>query len=126
MTKYLPGDHVVIFNDNRHEVGLVTNVRKRKNAVAGYDVRTERGSALPIVPIGKSKSKTALYIDAEMTDIWRQSGGTTNLYIDKNVGHTRANYSNTIALRLDGDDGKVGHFEKYHDFIFPTIGARSY
>jgi hypothetical protein len=29
-------------------------------------------------------------------------------------------------MRIDGDDGKVGNFEKYNDLIFPTIGARSY
>jgi hypothetical protein len=124
MTKYLPGDHVVIFNDMRYEVGLVTNVRKKKNSVAGYDVRTERGSAIPIIPVGKSR--TGIYIDPILTEVWRNSGSTTNMYIDKKFGHTRANYNNQIQSRVDGDDGKVGHFEKYNDFVFPTIGARSY
>lgn len=124
MSKYVQGDHVVILNEGRYEIGLVTNVRKKKNAIVGYDIRTERGSGLPLVTV--SKSRTGTYIDPQMTQMWLDNGGFTHMYVDKNLGHTRANYSSHVQMRLDGDDGKVGHFEKYNDLIFPTIGARSY
>jgi len=129
MSKYVVGDHVVVNNDGRFEVGLVTNVRKKKNQVIGYDVRTERGSGLPIVQV--DKRKTTYWIDSRMSAAWNNEHpnqlDATNLRMTK-VGHTRWNmsyYAESYA-RIDGDSGKVGHYEKYNDFIFPTIGPRSY
>jgi len=129
MSKYVVGSYVVVNNDGRYEVGLVTNVRRKKNQIVGYDVRTERGSGLPIVQV--DKHKTTYWIDSRMTDAWNAEHpnqlDATNLRMTK-VGHTRSNMSYDVEAnaRIDGDSGKVGHYEKYHDFIFPTIGARSY
>lgn len=129
MSKYVVGSYVVVHNDGRNEIGLVTNVRRKKNQVSGYDVRTERGSGLPIVQVDKPKN--TYYIDSTLTEVWNSANtntlNATNLRMTK-VGHTRANMSYNVEAnaRIDGDSGKVGHYEKYHDFIFPTIGPRSY
>jgi len=57
--------------------------------------------------------------------MWLDNGGVTNMYIDKSVGHTRANYN--PSLTLEPDSGwEMGQFEKYNDMLFPVIGARSW
>ena len=129
MTSYKVNDLVVVRNHGRIEVGVVTNKRLVKSndaaaKVAGYDVRTERGSALPLVGIDRKKSN--ITIDSNLSAIWLESGGTSNLHVHKNVGHTRANYHEDMQLWLEGDDGKPGHYEKANDFIFNVQGARSY
>ena len=124
MSKFNVGDKVVVNNDTRLEIGLITNLRKKKNVTAGYDIRTERGSALILVPVDKPKS--IFFIDSHLTRVWLENGGTNNMYIDSNFGHTRANYNASIDLLPDGINGNVGHYEKRCDFVYPTIGARSY
>ena len=129
MSNYKVNDLVVIRNYDRIEVGVVTNKRPVKSnnvagKIAGYDVRTERGSALPVVGVVRKKSN--ITIDSVLTETWLQNGGTSNLHVHKNVGHTRSNYRADMVLWLEGDDGKPGHYEKANDFIFNVQGARSF
>ena len=127
--KYKVGDHVVVRNYDRHEIGVVTNKRTSKGTASSgktvaYDIRTERGSALPIVCVDKNRAN--ITIDSKLTDSWVGSDSDTSLHVHKNVGHLRANYSPDIIRSLDGDNGKIGHYEKANDFIFNVQGARSY
>ena len=129
MANYKVNDLVVIRNYDRIEVGVVTNKRTVKSndvagKITGYDIRTERGSALPTVGVDRKKSN--ITIDSELTALWLTNGGTSNLHVHKNVGHTRANYRSDMQLWLEGDNGKPGHYEKANDFIFNVQGARSY
>ena len=129
MSNYKVNDLVVIRNYDRIEVGVVTNKRPVKSnnvagKIAGYDVRTERGSALPVVGVDRKKSN--ITIDSVLTETWLQNGGTSNLHVHKNVGHTRSNYRADMVLWLEGDDGKPGHYEKANDFIFNVQAARSF
>ena len=129
MSNYKVNDLVVIRNYDRIEVGVVTNKPPVKSnnvagKIAGYDVRTERGSALPVVGVDRKKSN--ITIDSVLTETWLQNGGTSNLHVHKNVGHTRSNYRADMVLWLEGDDGKPGHYEKANDFIFNVQGARSF
>ena len=133
---YRMGDLVVVkstdWNKNvKYEVGMITNVRYATQLTKKtYDVRTEAGSALIYTGVDEPKSRQTIL--SSVTDAWIENGGTNNMWIHKRDGHTRANYSNDINLRYDGqsnDDGStllVGQFEKYNDFNFPTQGPRSF
>ena len=69
-----------------------------------------------------------------MTNAWNKAlekGDVTktNLFAKDNVGHTRHNYADDIVskgLKFDGEGGNMGHMEKKNDFVFPTIGPRSF
>ena len=83
-----------------------------------------------IIP-GKECSPSG--VDSVLTNAWIANGGSNNMWIHKRDGHTRANYSENVNLRYDGqsNDSKdsvllVGQFEKYNDFVFPTQGPRSF
>ena len=115
---YTEGNIVVFRNDDKYNVGIVTNVRKKKNQVLGYDIRSERGGGYTLVQVDKEKSKYS--IDSNLTDIFMQDTDTpTKLYIDKSLGHTRANYNEDVEMTID-------HYEKCADFSFPVVGPRSF
>ena len=114
----------------KYEVGMITNKRYATQLTkTTYDIRTEAGTALIYTGVDEPKSKQT--IESSITTAWLENGGTNNMWIHKRDGHTRANYSNNIKLRYDGQDNKegtlvVGQFEKYNDFVFPTQGPRSF
>lgn len=137
MAKYQVNDKVVFKYEGTNQIGVITNVRTAKTG-GGYDIRSEKGSAFVMVPVDPTGNgqkatfrRTYAYIDSALTDVWNNSDSTTNLHVNKNVGHTRANYSENVKLRIDGtfEEGStllVGHFEKYNNFIFPPQGPRSF
>ena len=125
----------------KYEVGMITNKRYATNLTkTTYDIRTEGGSALIYTSVDEPKSKQTIV--SNITDAWISNGGTNNMWIHKRDGHTRANYTEGMKLRYDGqtiskeknDTSKssntppllVGQFEKYNDFHFPTQGPRSF
>jgi len=114
----------------KYEVGIITNKRYATNLTkTTYDVRTEAGTALIFTSVDEPKSRQTIV--SSITDAWIENGGTNNMWIHNRDGHTRANYSNDIKLRYDGQENKegtlvVGQFEKYNDFNFPTQGPRSF
>ena len=136
MKRYEVNDKVVFKFEGTNQIGVITNVRPAKQG-GGYDIRSEKGSGFIMVPVDpkgngeKAKfRRTYAYIDSALTDSIASSINT-NLYVNKNIGHTRANFGKNIDLRLDGDiknDSvlRVGHFEKYNDFVFPPQGPRSF
>ena len=56
---------------------------------------------------------------SKLTQIWTNTGGDNNMWVDRSLGHTIANYSPELELN-------EFHFEKNNDFVFKTIGPRSY
>jgi hypothetical protein len=137
-TNYHVRDFVVVktkgWDGNvKYEVGMITNVHyQTQTTQKSYDIRTEAGAGLLYVPVDGNK-RCKLYISSSATKAWLENGGTTNMWIHKRDGHTRANYSKDIKLRYDGqanpDQGSilvVGQFEKYNNFVFPTQGPRSF
>lgn len=115
---YTEGNIVVVRIEDTNHVGIVTNVQKKKNQIIGYDVRTERGGGYSMVQIDKPKSKYS--IDSALTSVFMQNTDEpTKLYIDKSLGHTRANYSEDVEMTID-------HYEKCADFSFPVVGPRSF
>jgi hypothetical protein len=109
MKKYEVNDKVVFKFEDTNQIGVITNVRPQKDG-GGYDIRSEKGSGFILVPVdpggngekAKYRRKYA-YIDSKLTEAWIGSDSTTNLHVNKNIGHTRANYSKNIKLRVDGD-----------------------
>ncbi len=134
MVKYEVNDKVVFRCNDINEVAVVTNVRRYKKTITGYDIRSEKGSGYILVQIDtkltpKKREKRGEYpiIDSKLTAAWNESNSTTNLFAKENIGHTRQNFSKDIALHFDGEGaGNVQHFEKRNDLLFPTQGARSY
>ena len=136
MKKYNVNDKVVFKHKGEYQVGVVTGASKTKDSITGYYVRSERGSAYSLVPVDKKRRKGYDYavIDSAMTAAWNKAvengdATKTNLYAKENVGHTRHNYSDNIiakGLRFDGEGGNMGHMEKRNDFVFPTVGPRSF
>jgi hypothetical protein len=141
--------------DVKYEIGMITNVRYATQLTKKtYDIRTEGGSAFIYTSVDEPKSKQT--ISSPFTNAWIADGGSNNMWIHKRDGHTRANYSENVELRFDGESSKakaeaaknevvkidqpkndenkvktlppllVGQFEKYNDFVFPTQGPRSY
>ena len=114
----------------KYEVGIITNKRYATQLTnTTYDIRTEAGTALIFTSVDEPKSRQTIV--SSITEAWLADGGSNNMWIHKRDGHTRANYSNDIKLRYDGQDNKegtlvVGQFEKYNDFNFPTQGPRSF
>jgi len=87
---------------------------------------------VPVDPKGNGMkanyTRTYAYIDSALTAAIADDI-ETNLYVNKNLGHTRANYGENVKLRIDGQEpgnSAVGHFEKYNDFHFPPQGPRSF
>ena len=122
---YVPGDKVVVRAWGKNEIGLITNVRKKKNQILGYDLRTERGSAYCVVSVDKPETKSSISINSTLTAIWHMSvdegnSERTNLYLDKSLGHSTANFNRTTCRPDDR------HYEKCMDFSFPVQGARSF
>lgn len=114
--RYNVGELVIFHYDDKNQVGFVTN-RRTKKGVSTYDIRSESGSAFIIVPVDNKKSP--FYIDSRLTEIFRTNGGRNNMRIDRKFGHTNANYATDIEL-------DEMHYERSSDFIFKTIGPRSY
>jgi len=134
MVEYEVNDRVVFRFNDVNEVAVVTNVRRHKKTVVGYDIRSEKGSGYIIVQVDanlttRQRNKRVEYplIDANLTANWVGSDSETNLFAKENLGHTRQNFPKGMPLFLDGEGpGKVQHFEKRNDFLFPTQGPRSY
>ena len=134
MVEYEVNDRVVFRFNDVNEVAVVTNVRRHKKTVVGYDIRSEKGSGYVIVQVDanlttRQRNKRVEYplIDANLTANWVGSDSETNLFAKENLGHTRQNFPKGMPLFLDGEGpGKVQHFEKRNDFLFPTQGPRSY
>jgi len=134
--KYEVNDKVVFKYEGTNQIGVITNVRDSKKG-GGYDIRSEKGSGLIMVPVDpKGNGEKAkyirkyAYIDSKLTDTIVDNI-STNLHVNKNIGHTRANYSENVKLRIDGqfDEDtilRVGHYEKYNDYLFPPQGPRSF
>jgi hypothetical protein len=128
---------VVFKYKGAYEVGVITGKSKTKDSIVGYYVRSEKGSGYSLVPVDKKRRKgnpDYPVIDSAMTAAWNNAvdkgeATKTNLFAKDGVGHTRHNYSDKIVsegLRFDGEGGGMGHMEKRNDFIFPTIGPRSF
>jgi hypothetical protein len=134
MVEYEVNDKVVFRFNDVNELAVVTNVRRHKNTVTGYDIRSEKGSGYVLVQVDTNLStrqynKRVEYplIDSKLTAAWNDSDSETNLFAKENVGHTRQNFSKDMTLFLDGESaGGVQHFERYNDLIFPTQGPRSF
>lgn len=135
--RYDVDDKVVVKIQGVPQIGVITNVRtadKKKY----YDLRSEAGQGYVLVSIDKCKNKYSeqyAIIDSKLTASWNAALDAgevtpTRLFAKEGVGHTRANYAETIELHHDGEDSKMGsmvqQIEKRNDFIFPTQGARSY
>jgi|DEB19_MinimDraft_3_1074340.scaffolds.fasta_scaffold138083_2 hypothetical protein len=114
--KYNVGELVVFRFDGVNQVGLITN-RRTKKGISTYDIRSEKGSSYLIVPVDAKKSH--FYIDSALTSIFRANDGKNNMRVDRALGHTVANYASDITL-------EDKHYERNNDFVFKTIGARSY
>ena len=116
----------------KYEVGMITNIHYATQLTKKtYDIRTEAGTALLYTGIDEKKSNQTIV--SSITEAWLENGGTNNMWIHKRDGHTRANYSNNVKLRYDGQTTEekgsvllVGQFEKYNNFVFPTQGPRSF
>ena len=122
---YVPGDKVVVRAWGKNEIGLITNVRKKKNQILGYDLRTEKGSAYCVVTVDKPEDKSSISINSTLTAVWHmavENGDSepTNLYLDKSLGHSTANFDRHTCRPDDR------HWEKCADFSFPVQGARSF
>lgn len=114
--KYSAGELVVFTFEDTNQVGLVTN-RRTKKGVSTYDIRSEKGSAYIMVPVDNTKSP--FFINSKLTEIFRINDGKNKMRIDRSLGHTRANYGSDVSL-------EDKHYERSGDFVFKTIGARSY
>jgi len=134
MVEYEVNDKVVFRFNDVNEVAVVTNVRRHKKTVVGYDIRSEKGSGYIIVQVDanlttRQRNKRVEYplIDSKLTAAWIGSDSETNLFAKENVGHTRQNFTKDMVLVLDGEaGGGVQHLEKHNDLIFPTQGPRSF
>ena len=134
MVKYEINDKVVFRYNNVNEVAVVTDVRRHKKVITGYEIRSEKGSGYVIVQVDvnlttRQRNKRTEYpiIDSKLTAAWNGSDSETNLWAKENIGHTRQNFSKNIAVSFDGEnEGLVQHIEKRNDMLFPTQGARSY
>jgi len=117
---YNIGDHVVVRIEDVLQVAIVTNIHRKKNAITGYDVRSEKGSGYCVVSV--DNSKVPYSIDSSLTEVWLHNTTIpSKLSYNRHIGHTRANYSEFVRP-LD----PVQHFEKHGDFTFPVIGERSW
>lgn len=122
---YVEGDIVVLRTYDVNQVGIVTNIRKAKNKIIGYDVRTEKGSAYCICTVDRpltGRDSSAFSINSTLTRSYQESSSRTNLLYDKRMrAHTRANY-NSDLFPLNEDT----QWEKCNDFSFPVQGDRSW
>ena len=134
MVEYEVNDKVVFRFNDVNELAVVTNVRRHKNTVTGYDIRSEKGSGYVLVQVDanlttRQRNKRVEYplIDSKLTAAWIGSDSETNLFAKENVGHTRQNFPKGMTLFLDGEGpGGIQHFERHNDLIFPTQGPRSF
>ena len=80
---YNIGDQVVVRIVDTNQIGIITNIRKKKNQIIGYDLRTERGNAFVVVQVDKPKSTYS--IDSQLTSFWGlHSDQPSNLHININ------------------------------------------
>ena len=134
MVEYEVNDKVVFRFNDVNEIAVITNVRRHKNTVTGYDIRSEKGSGYVLVQVDanlttRQRNKRVEYplIDSKLTTAWIGSDSETNLFAKENVGHTRQNFNKDMVLVLDGEaGGGVQHFKRHNDLIFPTQGPRSF
>ena len=117
---YVEGDIVVLRVDDVNQIGIVTAVNKIKNRIAGYSVRSEKGSGYYLCSVDNPKSSWS--IDSTLTRSYQESSSRTNLLYDKRMrAHTRANY-NSDLFPLNEDT----QWENCGDYSFPVVGARSF
>ena len=134
MVEYEVNDKVVFQFNNVNEIAVITNIRRHKNTVTGYDIRSEKGSGYVLVQVDanlttRQRNKRVEYplINSKLTAAWIGSDSESNLFAKENVGHTRQNFNKDMVLMLDGEgSGGVQHFERHNDLIFPTQGPRSF
>jgi hypothetical protein len=134
MVEYEVNDKVVFRFNDVNEVAVITNVRRHKKIITGYDIRSEKGSGYVLVQVDvnlttRQRNKRVEYplIDSKLTAAWIGSDSETNLFAKENVGHTRQNFTKDMVLVLDGEaGGGVQHLERHNDLIFPTQGPRSF
>ena len=135
--RYEVDDKVVVKIQGVPQIGVITNRRTADKKVY-YDLRNEAGQGYVLVSVDKCKNKFSesyAVIDSKMSASWNAALDEglvtpTRLFAKEGVGHTRANFHETIELNFDGDQSTpntmVQQIEKRNDFIFPTQGARSY
>ncbi len=133
MANYNEGDLVVFrttdFEKNKkNQVGMITYKRTQKGNTT-YDLRSEKGSAYTWTGVDEKKSNQT--IDSNLTEVWLKNKNNNSMLYNKNIGHTRANFSKNVKLRIDGQFDasnilRVGHYERYNNFIFPPQGPRSF
>jgi hypothetical protein len=117
---YVEGDIVVLRVEDTNQIGIVTAVNKIKNRIAGYSVRSEKGSGYYLCSVDNPKSSWS--IDSTLTRSYQESSSRTNLLYDKRMrAHTRANY-NSDLFPLNEDT----QWENCGDYSFPVVGARSF
>ena len=73
----------------------------------------------------KPENKSSISINSTLTAVWHMSVDNgdskhTNLYLDKSLGHSTANFDRTTCRPDDRQ------WEKCMDFSFPVQGARSF
>ena len=117
---YVEGDIVVLRVEDTNQIGIVTAVNKIKNRIAGYSVRSEKGSGYYLCSVDNPKSSWS--IDSTLTRSYQESSSRSNLLYDKRMrAHTRANY-NSDLFPLNEDT----QWEKCGDYSFPVVGDRSW
>jgi hypothetical protein len=117
---YVEGDIVVLRVEDTNQIGIVTAVNKIKNRIAGYSVRSEKGSGYYLCSVDNPKSSWS--IDSTLTRSYQESSSRSNLLYDKRMrAHTRANY-NSDLFPLNEDT----QWENCGDYSFPVVGARSF
>jgi len=135
--RYETNDKVIFKYKGEFQVGVITGRTSDKDNKTSYYVRSEKGSGFSLVPVDKKRRKNQPdypVIDSAMSAAWnnaveRGDAKETNLFAKDGFGHTRHNYSKDIiskGLRFDGEGGNMGHMEKRNNFIFPSIGPRSF
>ena len=106
----------IIFNDdvNPIETSNFVGMKSKGNGLRlGYD-DDKKGQGFSI-----TNSKVDIWINSKLTQMWTNTGGDNNMWVDRSLGHTVANYAPELELN-------ESHFEKNNDFVFETIGPRSY
>lgn len=131
MKTYEIGDTIIFKLDNVYQVGIVTAVNVSKKTRTTYDIRSEKGSGYIYVPVDKPINEylnTFAVIDSVLTEKLKDKV-SNRMHVDKNIGHTRANFNKELDLHIDGTHKNslfIQQYEKYNNFVFPCIGPRSW
>ena len=126
--RYKVNDKVVFDYQGKKQIGVITNERYSHKAY-NYDLRAENGSGFICVFVDKKRQAGVPdypIIDSKLTEAWNEYGsGTTNLWANHNIGHTRASYPEGTELLQDGDvvyknniEILVNHIERHNNLTF--------